>query len=124
MKIEIFDPKSEEWQKVCAPVQREMTAERGGIIIVILAKEDKESRSLSDFAIEAQKLNKMPLLGVEFENIYDLYSNDYYKAYELVYQIYSKTDKSFQNCFKLAANLLDLLGKFFISERQTKTVVA
>ncbi len=114
MKIEIFDAKSEEWQKVCAPSQREMIAKKGGIIVLILAKEDKEARSLSDFECEAQRLDKKSLLDIKCDNIYATYSKDYYKAYDLTYQIYS-ADGSFLKCFKVAADLLHLLGKFFVS---------
>jgi len=121
MKVEIFDAKSEEWQKVCAPVQRGIVVKRGGIVVVIMAKKDKEARNLSDFAREARKLCKMPLFGIECENIYDIYSKDSYKAYELVYHIYY-ADGSFEKCFKVAADLIELLGRK-MNEHQTTTVV-
>jgi hypothetical protein len=119
LKVEIFDPKSEEWQKVCAPVQREMTAEKGGLILVFIVKTLEEAVSLDKFAYKANKLlqNSNSEGLVKCYELYHEYSENCCETYFIAYQIFAEKGQSFPSeYFNIVADLLKLFGDFFISE--------
>jgi hypothetical protein len=122
MNIRILDPRGKEWQSTCAPIQRESTAQKGGLIVRLEAESDVEGLLLRFLPLELR--DKMPPLTQSRCSMNDIYtemSSDYSQTKLLCYQVASPSG-DLGHCYEMAGAITSIIGK--VHEKYSTPVVA
>lgn len=119
MQIKILRANSKEWQSQCTLIQREITAKKGGLIVIFSAKKGEEdAQVLNTFQVGILKIRERTPSGriikdCNWEEIYSEFSEHRSETYFLVIQIYNP--KSFSQCYLAAGEFIRLYGDLRIS---------
>ncbi len=114
MDIEILRADSKKWQSQYAPIQRKITAKKGGLVVIFTAQKGDEAGILNAFHVHFLKIReKSPkgrmLKDCRWEEIYSDFSNDGSEIYLLIVQIHSY--KSFSECYFAASELVNIYSQ-------------